>query len=243
MSMRSAYGRVQVGSRDELVLQHATLVKRIALHLRGRLPASVDLDDLIQAGMMGLLEAASHFQPEQGVRFETFAGTRIRGAMLDQIRREGWVPRTVAKNWRALTTAIRRVEQRLGHAARPPEVAAELGVSLETYHEMLSETASMHVFSLDSLQEDGFEVDTPAESVSGQPLSALLADDFAGQLADHIERLPERERLVLALYYQENLNMKEIGQVLDVTESRVCQIHAQAVARLRARLTDWEYAA
>lgn len=239
---RHTYARIQHGSRDELVMRHAALVKRIALHLRARLPAHVELDDLIQAGMIGLLEAASHFQPDQGASFETFAGLRIRGAMLDQIRREGWVPRSVAKRWRELSQAMRQVEQRLGREAKPAEVAAALGIDINTYHDWLGEAAGMHVFSLDQLAEAGFEAgDEPA--AAGQPLHTLLAAGFETDLAEQIERLPERERLVLALYYQENLNMKEIGLVLSVSESRVCQLHAQAVARLRGRLADWAGAA
>lgn len=243
VNVRTAYGEVQHGSRDELVLRHATLVKRIALHLRSRLPSHVELDDLIQAGMIGLLEAASHFLADQGASFETFAGLRIRGAMLDQIRREGWVPRSVAKQWRDLSTAIRSVEQRLGREATPAEVAAEMKLSINEYHALLNETSSMHVFSLDQLTESGYEADQPSETITSQPLESLLEQGFESDLATQINTLPERERMVLALYYQESLNMKEIGLVLDVSESRVCQIHTQAVARLRSRLTDWVGAA
>lgn len=242
VNARNTYVRIQHGSRDELVLRHAPLVKRIALHLRGRLPSHVELDDLVQAGMIGLLEAASHFQPDQGASFETFAGLRIRGAMLDQIRREGWVPRSVARRWRELSQAMRQVEQRLGREAQPVEIAAELGIDINTYHAWLNEAAGMHVFSLDQLTEAGFEAGDEPEAQS-QPLHSLMAEGFESDLAAQIEGLPERERLVLALYYQENLNMKEIGQVLSVSESRVCQLHAQAVARLRSRLTDWAGAA
>jgi len=241
VSVRAMYQRVQTGPREELVLQHAPLVKRIAWHLAGRLPSGVEVDDLVQAGMIGLLEAASHFQADKGASFETFAGIRIRGAMLDQLRREGWAPRSVTRRMRQLGEAIRKVENRHGREAMPAEVAREMGISLDEYHDLLHEAGSLHVASLDQLAEGGMEAVDQATGGSriGQPLDELMADGFQGALADEIEHLPEREKLVLALYYDKGLNLKEIGRVLEVSESRVCQIHSQAVARLRSRLGDW----
>lgn len=235
-----AYARVRTGPREDLVLQHAGLVKRIAWHLAGRLPAGVEVDDLVQAGMMGLLEAASHFEADKGASFETFAGLRIRGAMLDQLRREGWAPRSVTRRARQLGEALRRVEHRLGREARPAEVARELGIDLDTFHTWQQEAGLLHVASLDAMAEHGLEaVEQAAGSTLSTPLDSLLADRFQGALAEEIGQLPERERVVLGLYYEHGLNLREVGEVLEISESRVCQIHGQAVARLRARLAEW----
>ncbi|MEO6699200.1 MAG: RNA polymerase sigma factor FliA [Paraperlucidibaca sp.] len=237
MSGHVTYQSVAMGSRDELVMRHAGLVKKIACHLAGRMPANVEVDDLIQAGMMGLLEAASHFQQGKGASFETFAAIRIRGAMLDQVRREGWAPRTLTKRVRDMGQAVRRVEHRKGREATGAEVASEMGVSLDEYHDLLRDAGSLRVFSLDQLSEDGF--DAPADDGTDKPLGALLEAGFTEALAEQIAGLPEREKMVLALYYERGLNLKEIGEVLEVSESRVSQIHSQAVLRLRSRLGEW----
>lgn len=238
MNAHVAYQAVAMGSRDELVMRHAGLVKKIACHLAGRLPASIEVDDLIQAGMMGLLEAASHFQHDKGASFETFAGIRIRGAMLDQVRREGWAPRTLTKRVRDMSQAVRRVEHRKGREASGAEVAQEMGVSLDEYHDLLRDAGSLRVFSLDQLSEDGFDA-PETDDMHDKPLGALLEAGFTDALATQIAGLPEREKMVLALYYERGLNLKEIGEVLEVSESRVSQIHSQAVLRLRSRLGEW----
>lgn len=238
MNAHVTYQAVALGSRDELVMHHAGLVKKIACHLAGRMPASIEVDDLIQAGMMGLLEAASHFQHDKGASFETFAAIRIRGAMLDQVRREGWAPRSLTKRVREMSLAIRRVEHRKGREASGAEVASEMGISLDQYHELLRDAGSLRVFSLDQLSEEGFDAPDCDDS-SDKPLGALLEAGFTEALAAQIDGLPEREKMVLALYYERGLNLKEIGEVLDVSESRVSQIHSQAVLRLRSRLGEW----
>jgi RNA polymerase sigma factor for flagellar operon FliA len=225
-------------SPDELVQQHAPLVKRIAYHLLARLPASVQADDLIQAGLIGLLEAARHFDAAQGASFETYAGIRVRGAMLDEIRRYDWVPRSVHRKARAIAEAMRDIEQKQGRNAEDREVAQVLGMNLEEYHQALQDASAGRLFSLDG--EDG---DPYSETLSDEragPEEQMQEQDLKRALAERVAGLPERERLVLALYYDEELNLKEIGEVLGVSESRVCQIHSQALLRLRARVRPGE---
>lgn len=233
------YNQTRFRSPDELVSQHAPLVKKIALHLMARLPDSVQLDDLMQAGMVGLLEAASKYDASKGASFETYAGIRIRGAIVDEIRRGDWVPRSVHRNARRIGDAIKRVEDREGRDARDVEIAAELGMSLEEYNGCLSDANSGRLFSLDELSESG-DAAFAADEDDDNPSEALEDEAFRKGLAEAIEALPEREKLVLALYYQEELNLKEIGKVLGVSESRVSQIHGQAAMRLRGRLTEWQ---
>ncbi|WP_256930687.1 RNA polymerase sigma factor FliA [Pseudomonas sp. ABC1] len=229
--------------RDEqyrLVEQYAPLVKRIAYHLLARLPASVQVDDLMQAGMIGLLEAAKKYDMGKGASFETYAGIRIRGAMLDEIRKGDWAPRSVHRNSRMVSEAIRAVEARTGRDARDQEVAAELEVSLDDYYGMLGDTLGSRLFSFDDLlQGEHGEFGEDADSAHPEPFRDLEDERFQRSLAEAIANLPEREKLVLSLYYDEELNLKEIGQVLGVSESRVSQLHSQCAARLRARLSEW----
>ena len=219
--------------------RHLQLVKRIAYHLAGRLTPSVQVDDLIQAGLLGLLEAARVYDSRQGATFETYAGIRIRGAMLDEMRKTDWTPRSVHRNARRLSEAVRAVESREGREARPQEVAAEMGVDLDSYHAMLRDAVTSRVLSF----EDMFEADSDREDIlpgDGEtPVESLVHEGFRQAVTEAIGGLPEREGLVLALYYDEELNLREIGEVLGVTESRVSQIHSQALVRLRARLSDW----
>ncbi|WP_369409781.1 RNA polymerase sigma factor FliA [Zhongshania aquimaris] len=240
MNGHSAYLNVQYGSREELVTRHAPLVKRIAYHLVSRLPASVEVDDLIQAGMIGLLEAGSNYQMDKGASFETFASIRIRGAMIDQMRHSGWAPRSVTRQLREMSEAVRKVESRLGREASGNEIAEEMSISLEEYHELLRDTSSVRLFSLDQMSEgehDTIEVGGGDDRYA--PLENVLEDDFHSALASQINALPEREKLVMALYYENGLNLKEIGEVMEVSESRVCQIHSQAIVRLKGRLSEW----
>lgn len=232
------YHQAGVKSPSELIETHAPLVKKIALHLLARLPASVQLDDLMQAGMIGLLEAAQRYSSTKGATFETYAGIRIRGAMVDEIRKGDWVPRSVHRNARRVARAIKAVEDRLGREAQDLEVAEELDMELSEYHSTLADTNSGRLFSLDELNESG-ELPIEETEASDNPLDGLTSDAFRSSLAAAIEQLPEREKLVLSLYYQEELNLKEIGAVLGVSESRVSQIHSQAALRLRGRLSEW----
>lgn len=230
-----AYKAVSNASNaDALVLRHAELVKRIAYHLAGRLPASVEVDDLIQAGMLGLLEAAAHYTADRGASFETYAGIRIRGAMLDALRKLDWAPRSVHRKAREVAGAMRAVEEREGREAQDAEVAAELGLPLEEYHRIVQDAAFCQVASLDDAAGAADIADhgqDPGREAEQGELRTAMATAIAG--------LPERERLVMSLYYDEELNLKEIGAVLGVSESRVCQIHGQALARLRSRLREW----
>ncbi|HLT14185.1 MAG TPA: RNA polymerase sigma factor FliA [Marinobacter sp.] len=232
------YHQADAKNASSLIEDHAPLVKKIALHLMARLPASVQLEDLMQAGMIGLLEAAQRYSSGKGATFETYAGIRIRGAMVDEIRKGDWVPRSVHRNARRIAAAIKTVEDRIGREAQDADVARELGVELTEYHASLADANSGRLFSLDELNESG-ELPIEETEASDNPLDGVSTNAFQRSLAEAIEGLPEREKLVLSLYYQEELNLKEIGAVLGVSESRVSQIHSQAALRLRGRLSDW----
>ena len=238
---RPAAGSSPAGiSQDELVLRHADLVKRIAYHLVSRMPPNVEVDDLIQAGMIGLLDAARHYTASKGANFETYAGIRIRGAMLDEVRKSDWTPRSVHRTVREMSEVVRRIENETGREARASEVAAALGISVEEYHHAIADAASCRLFSFDQMGSS--DDDGPAAHARDDnpgPQDDLEEEDFRKALAAAIEGLPEREKLVLSLYYDDELNLREIGAVLDVSESRVCQIHGQALVRLRARMEDW----
>jgi RNA polymerase sigma factor for flagellar operon FliA len=223
-------------AQEDLVAAHVPLVKRIACHLAARLPASTAIEDLMQAGMLGLLEAAASYDPARGASFETWAGIRIRGAMLDEVRRLDWTPRSVRRKVREVSEAMRAVEARTGRAAEGREVAAELGISIDEYHAILRDAAGSRLFSLEEATEQGEDPGQGGLASEDGPDQSFARAQFARRLAEAIARLPERERLVLSLYYERDLNLKEIGAVLDVTESRVCQIHGQALVRLRAML-------
>lgn len=237
------YSRAAKDAQYELIERYAPLVKRIAYHLLARLPANVQVEDLIQAGMIGLLEVANKYDASKGASFETYAGIRIRGAMLDEVRKGDWAPRSVHRNTRMVSDAMRAVEARTGRDAKDHEVAAELQLSLEDYYGILSDTQGSRLYSFDDLLQDGEHGLPEDTSLShNEPIHGLLDERFQAALADAIAKLPERERLVLALYYDEELNLKEIGEVLGVSESRVSQLHSQCAARLRARLADWRSA-
>jgi RNA polymerase sigma factor FliA len=239
MKGNAAKAAAEFASSNELVVLHEPLVKRIAYHLMSRLPASVQADDLIQAGMIGLIEASRKFDPEQGASFETYAGIRIRGAMLDEIRRTDWTPRSVHRKAREVAEAVRKIENDKGRDARDVEVANEMGISLEEYHKILQDSTGCRIFSFEDPGMLGEEGIPQSGRHIDQPLETLQKSDFKQGLADEIKGLPERERLVMALYYDEELNLREIGEILGVSESRVCQIHGQALIRLRARMGEW----
>ncbi|MFY9179131.1 MAG: RNA polymerase sigma factor FliA [Venatoribacter sp.] len=234
------YSDIQKIDYEELVREHAVLVKRIAYHLLGRLPDSVQLDDLIQAGMIGLIEAARKYDGGKGASFETYAGIRIRGSMLDEIRRGDWAPRSVHRNSRRISAAIKQIESEKGRDAEDAEVAQLLEMSLEEYHSMLQDSASCRLFSYEEIiEKNGVEYDVFEDEPQANPAAGIERESFQKQLAEAIRTLPEREQLVLSLYYDEELNLKEIGAVLGVSESRVSQLHSQAAHRLRSKLGSW----
>ncbi len=239
MNAHAMYNEVETVDPDGLVAANANLVKRIAFHLMNRLPPSVQAEDLIQAGMIGLLEAARHYDPSQGASFETYAGIRVRGAMLDEIRRSDWTPRSVHRKSREAAEVLRNLEQTTGRDAKYQEVAELLGVDLRQYHLILTESSAAHIFSFDQPDEHTGETIALPQSDEATPGEQVEYQSFKQALADSIQNLPERESLVMSLYYDEDLNLREIGEILGVSESRVCQIHGQALIRLKARLTDW----
>ncbi|MGV6852702.1 MAG: RNA polymerase sigma factor FliA [bacterium] len=217
---------------------HTDLLKRLAYHLISRLPSNIQVEDLIQSGAIGLIEAAQKYDPTMGASFETYASIRVRGAMLDEVRRSDWTSRSVRHKMRTLSEGIRRVENKLGRSASSAEIATELGMDIESYNTLLKDSATSAIFSMDELMERNDNVGANMDE-NENPSQIMLDDHFQTALADVIEHLPERERLVMALYYDEELNLREIGDVLNVSESRVCQIHGQSLARIRTRMKEW----
>ncbi|WKX25378.1 RNA polymerase sigma factor FliA [Tatumella ptyseos] len=220
--------------------RYLQLVRHEALRLQVRLPASVDLDDLLQAGAMGLMNAITRFDSQQGTAFATYAAQRVRGAMLDELRNLDWAPRRVRRDARNVAAAIAKVEQQTGGNATENEIISTLNISREEYRTILRETNNSQLFSLDTLYEDHSDATDHlfAETADQNPLESLIDNDMRSQVVAAIEQLPEREQQVLSLYYQDELNLKEIGAVLGVGESRVSQIHSQAIKRLSSRLRD-----
>jgi len=245
MSRRPAYPSAEpanAGVPD--IERHISLVKKIAYLLMSRLPASVELDDLVQVGLIGLIEASRQFDASQGVLFETFASQRVRGAMLDELRRADWLPRQARKQAKQIEEAISRLEQNLARPPREPEIAEALGLSLDDYQDALFDCKGHQLvyyedFAVDEDQGDGSVVESIADVRQVDPIDILNDSGFRHGLVEAIKTLPERDQLVMSLYYEQELNLKEIGEVLGVTESRVCQLHSQAVARLRTKLRDW----
>lgn len=236
MKALAPYAAVQQDDLNVLVTRYAPLVKRIAYHLSGRLPASIQPGDLIQAGMIGLIEAVRHYDASQGASFETYAGIRIRGAMLDEVRKSDWAPRSVYRKAREMSRAISRVENVKGGSAKDHEIAEALDMTLEEYHQTLQDVSGHRVLSFEDVALDEERLADSLIDGADDPSQAMQSEEARNELVRAITDLPERERLVLSLYYHEEMNLREIGQVLAVTESRVCQIHSQALLRLRARL-------
>ena len=240
MNTASAYALAGQLPPEELVERYAPLVKRIANHLLGRLPDGIELEDLVQTGLIALLDAARQYSAAKGASFETYASIRVRGAMLDEFRNTDWAPRSVYRKQRELTAAVRAVENRTGAHATPRELAEELGVSLDEYFRMVAATTAQRMFSLEEANPDYASSDNEdGDQPSTDPCAEVESEEFHQAMSAAIKDLPEREAMVMSLYYEEELNLKEIGAVLGVSESRVCQIHGQALTRLRARLQAW----
>lgn len=230
-----------MGSKDSFVRQYAPLVKRIAYHLMTRLPASVDVDDLIQAGLLGLLDAVDRYDESHGANFETYASQRIRGAMLDELREADWASRNVRRAGKQIEEAMHALEQRLGRPPSEQEIADELKLDIGAYYELLNSARGARlVYYEDLYDEEGEEfLDRFADEDTPSPFEVLAGQRFKGALARAVLALPEREKLLMGMYYEQDMNFKEIGAVMGVSESRVCQIHTQAVTRLRNWLRDW----
>ncbi|MCD6734681.1 MAG: RNA polymerase sigma factor FliA [Burkholderiaceae bacterium] len=222
--------------------RYGPMVRRIASQLIGRLPANVDFDDLVQAGMIGLFDAMSRFEGDRGAQFETFATQRVRGAMLDELRGTDWLPRSVRRNQRTIESAIHRAEQRLGRAPGETDIAAELELPLGEYQRLLADARGaqlVHIDEHDDADGEGSYIERTLAAAGSDPVEILGDIRFRQELVAAIDGLPERERLVMGMYYEQDMNLKEIGAVLGVTESRVSQLHTQAVARLRAQMKSW----
>ena len=224
---------------DAVVVEHAPLVKRIAYHLKARLPESVQVDDLIQAGMIGLIEASRKYDAQQGAQFATYAGIRIRGSMLDELRKNDWAPKSVHRKARELADAIKSIEGRTGRDARDQEIAEELGIDLDEYHRILQEgnacIVSMEQYGLDKEEFLPGLVDNHSN-----PELQFYESRFRDNLKNAIASLPERERIVVSLYYESEMKLREVGSIIGVTESRVSQLLNQAHARLSARMEEWQ---
>lgn len=232
----------QIASDKEanaLVVKYAPLVKRIAYHLMARLPSSVVVDDLIQAGMVGLLEAARNYRPDLGASFETYSGIRIRGSMLDELRRNDWAPKSVHRKNRELAKVMRAIEARTGRDARDDEIAKEMGITLDEYFKILQDSSNARIYGFEELGVDEDALELGISDASSNPFENMTNERFKGNLAEAIAGLPEREKMVVTLYYDSELNLREIGSVLGVSESRISQLLSQAMIRLRARMKEW----
>lgn len=236
--MDGIYTAEGIVDKNALWLKYRYWVRREALNLQVKLPASVELDDLIQAGALGLLNAIDHFDPKKGIALSTYLSQRVRWALIDELRERDWVPRRVRSNSRQLSAAIRRIEQESGKPASEAEIAEEMGVSLAEYQSMLAESNNSMIYSLDELQEEyGDSFEQPGSNHEAlNPLNEALSSRLTSHISKEIKNLPEREQLLLNLYYQQELNMKEVGYILGITETRVSQLHSQTIKRLRARL-------
>lgn len=236
--MYTAKGRLD---SNAMLQQYSPLVRRLAHQMIAKLPANVEIDDLIQVGMIGLNDALSRFDTAQGVQFETFATQRIRGAMLDELRGADWMSRGTRKQQRSIEAAVHRLEQKLGRAPQESEIAKEMGISLADYQELLGKVRGTQLVYLEDMSGDDGDDDYLDRHVADRddPLSMLSDYRLREALVEAIKTLPEREQYVMSMYYEHDMNLKEIAAVLGVTESRVCQLHSQSIARLRVKLREW----
>jgi RNA polymerase sigma factor for flagellar operon FliA len=238
---RDAHGTIPPELKEQIVLEHTPLIRYIVNRIAVRLPSHIDLDDLHNTGVIGLMDAIDKYDPDKNCKFKTYAEFRIKGAILDQLRSLDWVPRSIRQKSRRLEQAYTDVEQRLGRSASDTEVADSLGLAIEEFHLLINQVRGISMVNLDELRSHG-DAEQPIygdifEDVKAEnPFTSLKSRELRQGVSDCIASLPEKERLVISLYYYEDLNMKEIGSVLGITESRVCQIHTKAVARLRSKL-------
>jgi RNA polymerase sigma factor for flagellar operon FliA len=231
----------QLSNANAQLKQYSSLVRRLAHQMIAKLPANVELDDLIQVGMIGLNDALGRFDANQGVQFETFATQRIRGAMLDELRGGDWMSRGDRRHQRSIEAAVHKLEQKLQRAPSESEIADEMGMLLADYQELLGKVRGTQLFYLEDLSGDGGDdyLDRHVADEAANPLAMLQDQRMREALVEAIGRLPEREQHVMSMYYEHDMNLKEIAAVLGVTESRICQLHSQSIARLRSKLRQW----
>ncbi|MFV9614441.1 MAG: RNA polymerase sigma factor FliA [Gammaproteobacteria bacterium] len=244
MSVLSCYADVgaiadQRPNYDALMTEYAPFVKRIAYHMISRLPSNVQLEDMVQAGMIGLFDALKGYDISKGASFETYSRIRIQGAMIDEVRRCDWTPRSVYKKSRQLSEAIKTVEKEQGREATDSEVAENLELSMDEYYAMVKDAAGCQLLSYEDMALSGGSNDEYKSGDFNGPYKHIQEENFKCGLVDKISGLPEREKLVVSLYYNEEFNLREIGEILGITEGRVCQIHSQALLRLKARMSEW----
>jgi RNA polymerase sigma factor for flagellar operon FliA len=239
LSMYTAKGQLDINT---MIKQYSPLVRRLAHQMIAKLPANVEINDLIQVGLIGLTDALSRFDAAQGVQFETFATQRIRGAMLDELRGGDWMSRGTRRQQRSIETALHKLEQKLGRVPQESEIAKEMGLSLTEYQELLGKVRGTQLVYLEDMSGDDGDDDYLDRHVADSglnPLAQLQDQRMRQALVDAIKNLPEREQYVMSMYYEHDMNLKEIAAVLKVTESRVCQLHSQSIARLRVKLREW----
>lgn len=236
-------------AREALILKFAPLVKYVAGRVAIGLPPNVEFDDLVSFGIFGLMDALDKYDPDRGIKFETYAISRIRGAILDGLRSNDWVPRSVRQKARELERVCADLENRLGRSATDLEISQAMDLTIEQFHGLLAEVSCTTLTSLDEIwlvhsndEETVRVMDLVRDSESDDPIQLVEVEELQKHLADAIAKLPERERLVVALYYYEGLTLKEIGEILNISESRVSQIHTKAIFRLRGRLSRWKRA-
>jgi RNA polymerase sigma factor for flagellar operon FliA len=226
--------------RNALIKQYQPLVRRLAHHMMAKLPASVEVDDLIQVGLIGLSDALSRFEASQGVQFETFATQRIRGAMLDELRESDWMSRGSRKSQKEIEAAVRKLEHQLGRSPAESEIAKELAMSLADYQTLLGKVRGTQLVYLEDMtrgsEDDDSFLDHHVADTDADPMNLLRDQRLRKSLVSAIKGLPEREQYIMSMYYEQDMNLKEIAAVLEITESRVCQLHSQSIARLRAKM-------
>lgn len=233
------YPIAEPSKAEQLIEQYSNLVHRIAYHLTARLPASVVVDDLIQVGMIGLLDASQHYDPSQGAAFETYATIRIRGAMLDELRRNDWAPKSIHRKARDMLECIKRIEGRTGREARPNEIAREMDISLDEYYRLSQETNSCRIMNFIDIGADDDSFRDSLAVDMNSPLEGIQKEEFRDLLIDAINDLPEREKMIISMYYDDELNLREIGEVLGVSESRISQLMSQAHLRIRKAMSEF----
>jgi len=225
--------------RNAMIRQYQPLVRRLAHLMMAKLPANVQVDDLIQVGLIGLSDALSRYEAGQGAQFETFATQRIRGAMLDELRENDWMSRGSRKSQKDIEHALHRLEHRLGRTPLESEIAAEMGMSLSDYQSLLGKVRGTQLVYLEDMgrgSDDDSFLDRHVADSDADPLNLLGDQRLRDALVAAIKLLPEREQLIMSMYYEQDMNLKEIALVMNVTESRICQLHSQSIARLRAKM-------